>query len=64
MRAAVHYYGASSLHESFRRLVDFYRRGQLDVESLVTRRYGLDEIDEGFAALERSEDGRGVIVFA
>ena len=58
------YYGAASPHETFDKLVDFYMRGKLDVDSLITRTYSLDEINEGFAALERGEDGRGVIRFA
>lgn len=57
------YYGSASPHETFRKLVDFYLQRKIDVDSLVTRRYSLDEINEGFAALTRGEDGRGVIVF-
>ena len=57
------YYGSASPHESFRTMVDLYRRGDLKVDELVQRRYPLEEINEGFAALERGEDGRGVIVF-
>mgnify|MGYP001166189736 CR=1 FL=1 len=57
------YYGAASPHETFGKLVDFYLKGQLEVESLVTRTYSLDQINEGFAALERGEDGRGIILF-
>jgi len=30
---------------------------------MVTRRYKLDEINLAYEALERAEDGRGVIVF-
>jgi S-(hydroxymethyl)glutathione dehydrogenase/alcohol dehydrogenase len=44
-------------------MVDFYQRGRIDVDSLIQRRYELDQINEGFAALEAGEDGRGVIVF-
>ena len=55
------YYGAASPHETFDKLVGFYLKGQLDVDSLVTRTYSLDEINEGFAALVRGEDGRGII---
>jgi Zn-dependent alcohol dehydrogenase len=57
------YYGSVSPHESFSRIVDFYLKGELDLESLVTRRYQLEQINEGFDALARGEDGRGVIVF-
>ena len=57
------YYGSGSPHESFRTIVDLYRRGELLGDELVQRRYPLERINEGFAALERGENGRGVIVF-
>ena len=57
------YYGAASPHETFDKLIDFYLKGKLEVESLITRRYSLEEINEGFDALAQGEDGRGVIVF-
>jgi len=57
------YYGFVSPHESFRTMVDLYRSGKLNVDGLIQRRYGLDEIDRAFDALVRGENGRGVIVF-
>ncbi len=57
------YYGSASPHESFRTVVELYLRGQLMGDELVQRRYPLDQINEGFEALERGENGRGVIVF-
>jgi len=57
------YYGMASPHETFGKLVDFYLKGQIDVESLITRRYTFDQINEGFDALAAGEDGRGVITF-
>ena len=55
------YYGSASPHETFEKLVDFYLKGKLDVESLITRTYPLEQINEGFEALASGEDGRGVI---
>jgi Zn-dependent alcohol dehydrogenase len=57
------YYGSASPHETFGKLLEFYRQGKIDVGGMVTRKYKLDEINEAYAALERGEDGRGVIVF-
>lgn len=57
------YYGSASPHESFRTMIELYRRGDLKIDELIQRRYSLDDINEGFDALERGEDGRGVIVF-
>jgi len=62
-RIAGAYYGNASPHESFRTVVDLYLRGDLLGDELVQRRYPLEQINEGFAALERGENGRGVIVF-
>jgi S-(hydroxymethyl)glutathione dehydrogenase/alcohol dehydrogenase len=45
-------------------MVDFYTRGKIDVEALITRRHPLEEINEAFERLAAGEDGRGVIVFS
>ena len=57
------YYGSISPHESFRTLVDLYLKGRIEIDALIVRRYALEQINEGFDALERGEDGRGVIVY-
>jgi S-(hydroxymethyl)glutathione dehydrogenase/alcohol dehydrogenase len=57
------YYGSASPQETFGKLVDFYRKGLIDIDSLITRRYPLEEINEAYDALGRGEDGRGVIMF-
>ena len=57
------YYGSASPHETFNKLVDFYLKGRLDVASLITRSHPFEQINEGFDALARGEDGRGVVVF-
>jgi NDMA-dependent alcohol dehydrogenase len=57
------YYGSASPHETFNKLITFYQQGKLDIDGLITRRYELEQINEAFDALERGEDGRGVIVF-
>jgi S-(hydroxymethyl)glutathione dehydrogenase/alcohol dehydrogenase len=57
------FYGSANPHETFGKLARFYSRGVLEVDSLITRTYSLDEINNGLEALERGEDGRGVILF-
>ena len=57
------YYGSASPHETFDTLVDAYLKGRIDVDSLITRKYSLGEINEGFDALHAGEDGRGIIDF-
>jgi S-(hydroxymethyl)glutathione dehydrogenase / alcohol dehydrogenase len=43
--------------------LDLYRQGRLRVDEFVTSRIGLDEVNEGYAAMERGEGARSVIVF-
>ena len=45
-------------------LVELYRAGQLLVDEMVSKKYALDEINEAFAAMERGDNARGVIVHA
>ncbi|MCK9494381.1 MAG: Zn-dependent alcohol dehydrogenase [Dehalococcoidia bacterium] len=57
------YYGSASPHETFRTIVGLYLAGTLKVDEVIERRYPLARINEGFDALERGENGRGVVVF-
>jgi Zn-dependent alcohol dehydrogenase len=42
--------------------LDWFARGDLDLDSLVTRRYALDEINDAVAALEKGEiEGRAIL---
>lgn len=45
------------------RYVEMFLRGQLDLETLVSRQITLDDVNEGFAAMQRGEVARGVIIF-
>jgi Zn-dependent alcohol dehydrogenase len=42
-------------------LVDLHTKGELDLESLVTKRVGLDEVNDAFEAMERQDGIRTVI---
>ena len=57
------YYGSASPHATFDKLLDFYLKGKIDVESLITRRYDLEQVNDGLDAFERGEDGRAIMVF-
>ena len=57
------YYGSASPHETFQTLVDYYLKGRIDIDSLITRVYTLDQVNDGFDAIARGEDGVGVITF-
>ena len=57
------YYGSASPHETFKKLVDYYLKGKIDLDSMITRTYSLEQVNEGFDAIAQGEDGVGVIVF-
>ncbi len=56
-------YGNARQRIDIPRMVDHYLSKRLDLDRLVSRRYRLEEINEGFSALQRGEVKRGVIVF-
>jgi len=43
-------------------LLDMYRAGQLKLDELITKRYTLDQINEGYEAMRNGTNIRGVIV--
>ncbi len=45
------------------RYIDLWRRGLLDLESMVVRHLSLDDVNGGFDAMARGEVGRSVVVF-
>lgn len=55
--------GSSDLARDIPRLVDLYRRGELLLDELVSRRIDLAEIDDAFAALGGGEVARSVVVY-
>ena len=58
------YYGGSRPTVDMPRMVELYRKGQLDIDGLITRHYVLDEINEAYEELGRGAVGRGIITFA
>jgi Zn-dependent alcohol dehydrogenase len=57
------YYGSSHPRQDMPRIYDWYKRGVIDIDSLVTRRYELDDINRAYQEIESDRVGRGVIVF-
>jgi S-(hydroxymethyl)glutathione dehydrogenase/alcohol dehydrogenase len=56
-------FGGAKGRDRVPELVDLYVKGELDLESLVTRRIALDEVNDAFAAMERQEGIRTVITY-
>jgi NDMA-dependent alcohol dehydrogenase len=57
------FYGSCRPHQDMPLVIDLYMEGRLDLDALVTRTFGLDEVNEGFAAMNAGEVARGVIRF-
>jgi NDMA-dependent alcohol dehydrogenase len=57
-------FGSLNPRADIPRLLGMYRDGQLKLEELITKRYTLDEINEGYRAMRDGENLRGVIVYA
>jgi S-(hydroxymethyl)glutathione dehydrogenase/alcohol dehydrogenase len=55
--------GSARIREDIPRLVELYMQGRLNLDDLVSRRIQLEDINEGFAAMQRGEVARSVIVF-
>ena len=43
--------------------LDFYRQGRLRLDEFITSRITLDQVNDGYAAMERGEGARSVILF-
>jgi S-(hydroxymethyl)glutathione dehydrogenase/alcohol dehydrogenase len=54
-------YGSADVRTDFHRLLRLWRGGQLDLEGMITRRSGLDGINEAFRAMQAGEVVRTVI---
>ena len=56
-------FGSCNFKVDFAMYLDFYRRKQLDLDSLITRTYTLDEAPSAFEDLRNGVNARGVIVY-
>ncbi|MCL2586444.1 MAG: NDMA-dependent alcohol dehydrogenase [Streptosporangiales bacterium] len=57
-----HLFGMCNPLNDIPRLLRLYRAGQLRLDELITRRYALDDVNQGYADLEAGHNIRGVIV--
>jgi NDMA-dependent alcohol dehydrogenase len=56
-------FGSLNPRSDIPNLLGLYREGQLKLDELITRRYTLDQINEGYRAMRDGENIRGVIVY-
>ena len=58
------WYGSSNVNEDVSKLIGLWRDGQLDLEGLISRRIGIEDVNEAFAAMQAGEVARSVITYA
>lgn len=56
-------YGSANIARDMPRLLDLYVRRRLKIDELISRRIRLDEVNDAFAAMQKGEVARSVIVF-
>ena len=56
--------GSNRFRDDMPRYVELYLQGRLKLDELVSARIGLEEVNQGFAAMRRGEVARSVIAFA
>jgi len=57
-------YGSAVPRRDIPRFVDLYRKGELDLDSMITSRIRLDDVNQALDAMGRGEGARSVVVFA
>ena len=55
------YYGSVRPAVDMPTMVDLYQAGKIDIDSLITRTYKLDDINKAYQDMEKGQIGRGVI---
>ncbi|MGV9797371.1 aldehyde dehydrogenase family protein [Mycobacterium sp. NPDC003449] len=56
-------FGSSNTNFDIPHLLGLYKRGQLDLESMITNRYKLGDINQGYRDMKDGKNIRGIIVF-
>jgi alcohol dehydrogenase (nicotinoprotein) len=56
-------FGSSNPVYDIPKILDLYRKGEVKLDELITRRYKLDDINQGYQDLEDGVNIRGVIVY-
>ena len=56
-------FGSGNIRYDIPRLFELYTQGQLNLDDLITKTYTLDQINEGYEAMRRGENIRGVLLY-
>lgn len=57
-------FGSTNPRAQIPNLLSMYREGELKLDELITRRYSLDEVNQGYEDMREGKNLRGVIEFA
>ena len=57
------YYGSADVRSDFNRILRLWKAGRLDLEGMITRKIGLEDVNDAIAALKAGEVIRQVITF-
>ena len=57
------FYGSGDIRSELITLLELYKAGRINLENLITNRYRLEEINNGFKDLEAGKNARGVIMY-
>jgi S-(hydroxymethyl)glutathione dehydrogenase/alcohol dehydrogenase len=56
------YYGSARVTRDFPRFIELIESGKLDVGSMITKHFSLDEVNEAMKAMLDGEVVRGVVI--
>ncbi len=56
-------FGSANPRKDIPRLLELYGAGRLDLDSMITRTYGLDDINQGFQDMRDGKNIRGVLLY-
>jgi NDMA-dependent alcohol dehydrogenase len=57
------WYGSSNVQRDVPRLIEYYKKGELKLDELISRTIKLDQVNEAFEALKAGEVARSVIQY-
>jgi S-(hydroxymethyl)glutathione dehydrogenase/alcohol dehydrogenase len=57
------YYGSADVRSDFHRVLNLWKNGRLDLDAMITRRIGIEDINDAVADLKAGEAIRSVISF-
>ncbi|OWY60289.1 hypothetical protein B7486_69975, partial [cyanobacterium TDX16] len=57
------WYGSANVQEDVPKLLDLWRKGDLKLEELISKRIGIEDVDEAFDAMGTGEVARSVITY-